>query len=711
MDGAPAAASAVDDAPANARDERVNGNDHRSTIERCGGANDAAPYARDAVDAVPGASGGTVHVLGVRERWDDDAFARWLDLLGVRRASARTRRGRGYGFVTFGDVRDRLAGQRAMENATIGSGGRVRVREAMTRGWGGVGDEDGDGGDARDVVARANARARRDIRDVITPMWRASYGEQLCAKKEIVAESLREITRGVRNACDKARKAGMAATCDWLRDALGRDKLCCEIEGIVRSPVLDGYRNKSEFTIGPSADGEITCGFNVGSFRDGVVAVAPPVGCRNISETAKYLGDATQTYLRERATAGEGLPVYDKRTATGFWRLFLCREGGTAPSSEHGWRHWLRPGTGPPKPPTGENGEPAETENVEPFEYPDEEASLPAPTTKDEKSEVMVMFQVRRSGYTEEQIREECDGARDAVLEAAAKATPPINVKVIVVQFYDGVSNVAPDDAEIRDMRTFETSKKSDDVIHERMCGLEFSLSATAFFQVNTLAAEALYRLAGEWASPNGKSLLLDVCCGTGTIGMTLAGNVKKVVGVDIVEESIKDAFVNAQLNGVTNTDWLAGKAEVVIPKVLREYNSRIRPVVDAPKIGTKRKATSNDPELSDGSDDEAAIQAAVTTIIDENEYEFDDVVAIVDPPRGGLHRSVLTALRREKRLKRLVYVSCNSSTMAKNVVDLCAPQGYDGNGGGAPFAPVKAIALDLFPHTAHVEAIVLLER
>ncbi|OUS42564.1 S-adenosyl-L-methionine-dependent methyltransferase [Ostreococcus tauri] len=643
MSGATGTASDVDGAPANARDERVHGNDHRSTIDRCGGANDAAPNARDAPDAVPGASGGTVHVLGVRERWDDDAFARWLDGLGVRRASARTRRGRGYGFVTFGD--------------------------AMTRGRGGVVGEDGDAEDGRDVVARANARARRDIRDVITPMWRASYGEQLCAKKEIVAESLREITRGVRNACDKARKAGMAATCDWLRDALGRDKLCCEIEGIVRSPVLDGYRNKSEFTIGPSADGEITCGFNVGSFRDGVVAVAPPVGCRNISETAKYLGDATQTYLRERATAGEGLPVYDKRTATGFWRLFLCREGGTAPSSEHGWRHWLRPGT------------------------------------------VMVMFQVRRSGYTEEQIREECDGARDAVLEAAAKATPPINVKVIVVQFYDGVSNVAPDDAEIRDMRTFETSEKSSDVIHERMCGLEFSLSATAFFQVNTLAAEALYRLAGEWASPNGKSLLLDVCCGTGTIGMTLAGNVKKVVGVDIVEESIKDAFVNAQLNGVTNTDWLAGKAEVVIPKVLREYNSRIRPVVDAPKIGTKRKATSNDPELSDGSDDEAAIQAAVTTIIDENEYEFDDVVAIVDPPRGGLHRSVLTALRREKRLKRLVYVSCNSSTMAKNVIDLCAPQGYDGNGGGAPFAPVKAIALDLFPHTAHVEAIVLLER
>ena len=536
-------------------------------------------------------------------------------------------------------------------------------------------------------------------------------------KKEIVAESLREITRGTRNACNKAKKSGMSGRCDWLRDAFARDKLCCPLEGIVRSPVLDGYRNKSEFTIGPSAEGEITCGFNVGSFRDGVVAVAPPVGCRNISETAKYLGAATQAYLRARATEGLGLPAYDKRNASGFWRLFLCREGGMAPASEHGWTHWLRPGTGPPKPPAERDGEDANdntaepsSEAVEPFEYPDEEESLPAPLTKDENSEVMVMFQVRTEGYSDEQIREECNGARDAVFAAAAAATPPINVKVILVQFHNGVSNMAPENAEIRDMRTFEVSEKSKDIIHERMCGLQFSLSATAFFQVNTLAAEALYRLAGEWASPSGNSLLLDVCCGTGTIGLTLARDVKKVVGVDIVEESIKDAFVNAKLNGVENTDWLAGKAEVVLPKLLNDYKSLIKP------LATQQQAVPisvlDDPDLSADEETEAAIRAAAaTTTTVDGDYEYEDVVAIVDPPRGGLHKSVLSALRRENRLKRLVYVSCNSSTMAKNVIDLCVPQGFDGNGGGVPFRPVKALALDLFPHTDHVEAILLLER
>ena len=125
------------------------------------------------------------------------------------------------------------------------------------------------------------------------------------------------------------------------------------------------------------------------------------------------------------------------------------------------------------------------------------------------------------------EVKEECDGVLAAVEEAVAKSAKPINLKTCLVQFWDGVSNVAPDDAEIKNLRTNAPSEKSADIIHEHMCGLQFSLSATAFFQVNTVAAEALYRLAGEWASPGGQSLLLDVCCGTGTIGLTLARAVK----------------------------------------------------------------------------------------------------------------------------------------------------------------------------------------
>ena len=383
-----------------------------------------------------------------------------------------------------------------------------------------------------------------------------------------------------------------------------------------------------------------------------------------------------------------------------------------APSSELGWKDWLRSGTAPPTPLKGTNGETIPEESPEPFEYPDEEDTLPAPTTKDANSEVMVMFQVSKKGYTHEQVNEECQAVYEAIETAAAESTPPINVKVCLVQFHEGVSNAAPEDAEIFNLKTNAASVKETDVIHERMCGLTFSLSATAFFQVNTVAAEALYKLAGEWASPNGKSLLLDVCCGTGTIGLTLARNVAKVVGVDIIEESIKDAFVNAKLNDVHNTDWLAGKAEHVIPKVLNEYKHLIKPL-DSCAV-SRRVNVLDDPDLSADEETEAAIRASAVVIEregDGKDYVYDDVVAIVDPPRAGLHRNVLTALRRENRLKRLVYVSCNAKTMADNAIELCAPQGEDGNGGGVPFRPVKALALDLFPHTDHVEAILLLER
>ena len=193
---------------------------------------------------------------------------------------------------------------------------------------------------------------------------------------------------------------------------------------------------------------------------------------------------------------------------------------------------------------------------------------------------------------------------------------------------------------------------------------------------------------------------------------MTLARAVKKVVGVDIVEESIRDAFANAKLNGVDNTDWLAGKAEHVLPKVLNDYKSLIKPDCRAQKPLTAVSAL-DDPDLSADEETEASIKSrdAADAALASANHEFDDVVAIVDPPRAGLHRSVLTALRRENRLKHLVYVSCNANTMATNVIDLCAPQGADGNGGGAPFTPAKALALDLFPHTEHVEAILLLER
>ncbi|XP_028312740.1 tRNA (uracil-5-)-methyltransferase homolog A [Gouania willdenowi] len=196
--------------------------------------------------------------------------------------------------------------------------------------------------------------------------------------------------------------------------------------------------------------------------------------------------------------------------------------------------------------------------------------------------------------------------------------------------------------------------------IHEELLGLKFQISPHSFFQVNTGAAELLYSAVGEWAQLDQDSVLLDVCCGTGTIGISLAKRVKKVIGIELSQEAVEDAKVNAKLNGLNNVEFHCGKAEDVFPNILN-----------------------------------AVVSPSVT--------------AIVDPPRAGLHTKVILAIRRAEHLKRLIYVSCNAKAAMTNFIDLCrAPSNRVR---GAPFRPVRAMAVDLFPQTMHVEMLLLLER
>ncbi|KAM4808114.1 tRNA (uracil-5-)-methyltransferase homolog A [Rhinophrynus dorsalis] len=196
--------------------------------------------------------------------------------------------------------------------------------------------------------------------------------------------------------------------------------------------------------------------------------------------------------------------------------------------------------------------------------------------------------------------------------------------------------------------------------IHEELLGLTFRISPHAFFQVNTLAAEVLYSAIAEWAELDQNSTVLDVCCGTGTIGICLAKKVKKVVGIELCKEAIADAKVNAQINNLDNVEFLCGKAEDLFPTLIYSY---MRP----------------------------------------------SPVAIVDPPRAGLHSKVIIAIRKAEHLKRLIYVSCNPKAAMNNFVDLCrAPSNRVK---GRPFRPIRALPVDLFPQTPHCELIILFER
>ena len=201
-----------------------------------------------------------------------------------------------------------------------------------------------------------------------------------------------------------------------------------------------------------------------------------------------------------------------------------------------------------------------------------------------------------------------------------------------------------------------------DRYIFENLCGLKFRISPHAFFQVNTKSAEILYKTIQEWSNVSANTVVLDVCCGTGTIGLSMAKVAQKVIGIELCPEAVEDAKFNAESNGISNVEYHCGKAEDVIVKT--------------------------------------------TMALDEEESQ---VIAILDPPRAGCHGKVLQAVRRCTKIQKLIYVSCSPSSVIKDFISLCRPKSKRTK--GDPFQIMKALPVDLFPQTRYCELLVLLER
>ena len=176
----------------------------------------------------------------------------------------------------------------------------------------------------------------------------------------------------------------------------------------------------------------------------------------------------------------------------------------------------------------------------------------------------------------------------------------------------------------------------------------KFKISPLSFFQVNPVQTEVLYRKALEYAGLTGQETVFDLYCGIGTISLFLSEKAKKVYGVEVVEEAIRDAKVNAKVNGVENVEFIVGEAEKIIPDM---YSKGIKA----------------------------------------------DVV-VVDPPRKGCDEVLLETLV-SMEPKRIVYVSCNPATLARDLSFL-AERG---------FKVEEVQPVDMFPWTAHVETVCLL--
>lgn len=188
-----------------------------------------------------------------------------------------------------------------------------------------------------------------------------------------------------------------------------------------------------------------------------------------------------------------------------------------------------------------------------------------------------------------------------------------------------------------------------DEVIYDYIGDVKFAISSRSFYQVNPEQTKVLYEKALEYAGLTGEEMVIDAYCGIGTISLFLAQKAKKVYGVEIVSDAIEDAKRNAELNGIANVEFAVGKAEEVIP-------------------GWYKSGVNAD-------------------------------VLVVDPPRKGCDEALLQTIL-EMKPTRVVYVSCNPATLARDL-RILEDGGYE---------TLEVQPVDMFPHTMHVECVAKLE-
>lgn len=186
--------------------------------------------------------------------------------------------------------------------------------------------------------------------------------------------------------------------------------------------------------------------------------------------------------------------------------------------------------------------------------------------------------------------------------------------------------------------------------ITDELCGLKFKISPFSFWQVNRAQAEKLYAKAKEYASLKSGDVLLDLYCGTGTIGLTMASGCKKLIGVEIIEDAVRDAENNAAENGIDNAEFICSDA------------------ASAAKRLANKKLNPN--------------------------------VVIVDPPRKGCGEELVNTIAQMKP-ERVVYVSCDPATLARDL------KYFDGLG----YKTQEITPVDMFPRTAHVESVALITK
>ena len=258
-------------------------------------------------------------------------------------------------------------------------------------------------------------------------------------------------------------------------------------------------------------------------------------------------------------------------------------------------------------------------------------------TTKDNKSMVIIVTKEEKLPHKEELIKLLTNQTKGMVLLVCPKTIASI------------YQNIQANDTSVvlgsKDIKLY-----GEDKIIDYIGEYKFLISPKSFFQVNAIQTQVLYKKVVEYLDLKGHETVVDLYCGIGTIALYISKYAKKIYGVEVVKEAIEDARENLKLNDVNNVEFIQGKSENILPK------------------------------------------------LNANGIKIDAI--IVDPPRKGLDKTLIDSIAKANPEK-IVYVSCNPSTLARDLAYL-GEKGY----GVEEVQPV-----DMFPMTVHVEAIILLHK
>ncbi|XP_038048112.1 tRNA (uracil(54)-C(5))-methyltransferase homolog [Patiria miniata] len=431
----------------------------------------------------------------------------------------------------------------------------------------------------------AKAYLNNKLREAVTPLWKLPYEKQLQLKQLKNSNVLLKLTNAL---IEQEAAVGLTEILDRTKKFGG---VCCHLERIKPSPLTEGYRNKSEFSVGVGADGNRkTVGLFIGEWKKKNIVCLPSGPARNISQAHKNVEKAYQTFLLQSP-----LDVSLSFKDSGNWR------GMTVRSNQEG--------------------------------------------------DLMAIISFSQNDLTETETEDAMLSLQDFFAYGEGK-----DCGLTSLYFQS----------------SFRTRATNEDApfhlllgkphLHETLFDLQFRISPDAFFQVNTPATEVLYSTVMDLCRLGRDTTVLDLCCGTGTIGLVMADRVREVVGIEVIQQAVEDARVNAELNAISNATFVCGPVEEVLPDLL--------------------------PTLEGAG----------------------DLVVVANPARAGLHPRVVRIIRNSHSIKRLVYVCCKpEGSAAKNFTDLCCPPTTRLH--GKPFTPIKAVPVDLFPDTYHCELVLLFER